>query len=80
MWHVREKINSCLISVDRPYGKGTIGKPKCRLCNIKMDIKERVLNTMGWVLLTQDRKGLWDVAKTTMILCAQCDLSRFLTS
>jgi hypothetical protein len=45
-----------------------------------MDIKERGLNTVDWVLPTQDRKGWWGVAKTTMILCVQYDLSRFLTS
>jgi hypothetical protein len=45
-----------------------------------MDIKERILNTVDWVLLKQDRKGWWGVAKTMMILCAQYDLSRFLTS
>jgi len=45
-----------------------------------MDTKEGGLNTVDWVILTQDRKGWWDVAKTTMVFCAQCDLSRFLTS
>jgi hypothetical protein len=44
-----------------------------------MDIKERGLNTVDWVLLRQDRKGWWGVVKTTMILCAQYDLSIFFT-
>jgi hypothetical protein len=44
-----------------------------------MDIKERGLNIADWVLLTQDKRRWWDVAKTAMILCARYDLSIFLT-
>jgi len=51
------KINLYLISVDRSDGNATFGGPKCRLCNVNMDIKERGLNTVNWVLLTQDKKG-----------------------
>jgi hypothetical protein len=74
------KINSYIISVDRPDGKGPLGRPKCRLCNIKMDIKERGLNTVDWILMTQDRKVWWDVVKITMRFCVPYDPSRFLTN
>jgi hypothetical protein len=45
------KINSYIISVDRTDVKGPLGRPNCRLCNVKIDIKERGLNTVDWILM-----------------------------
>jgi hypothetical protein len=40
----------------KPIGKRPLGRPKCRWeNNIRMALKEIVINTRNWVDLTQDR-------------------------
>jgi hypothetical protein len=47
------------VLVGRPEGKSPLGRPR-RRCkdNIKMDLREIVIDGVNWIRLTQDR-GRW---------------------
>jgi hypothetical protein len=51
-----EKRNAYGVSVGKPEGKRTQGRPKCRwVDNVKMDLKEIGWDGMDWFGLAQDR-------------------------
>jgi hypothetical protein len=55
----------CKILIARPEGKRQLGRPRRRWeDNIKMDIREIVLEAVNWINLTQDRDWWQDLANT----------------
>jgi hypothetical protein len=51
-----EKSNAYRILAGKPEGKRPLGRPRRRwVDNIKMDLRKRGLNGMGWIDLAQDR-------------------------
>jgi hypothetical protein len=66
---IGEKGNSYKIWVGRPDGKRPLGRPSCRCVeNIKMDLREIVLEGMDWIDLPQDSDQWWDIVNTVMNL------------
>jgi hypothetical protein len=50
-----EKSNVYMLSVGKPEGKRSLGRPRRRwIDDIKMDLLETGLNVVDWIGLTQD--------------------------
>ena len=43
------------VLVGRPDGRRSVGRPKCRWENIKMDLEEVGCGSMNWTDVAQDR-------------------------
>jgi hypothetical protein len=57
------------VLVGRPEGKRPLGRPRHRWeDNIKMDLKERGINRVNWILLAQNRVQWWTFMNTVMNL------------
>jgi hypothetical protein len=57
------------VLVGRPEGKRPLGMPRHRWeDNIKMDLREIVINGPNWILLAQDRVQWRDFVNTVMNL------------
>jgi hypothetical protein len=51
-----ENRNACKMLVQKPEGKGPLGRPRRRwVDNIKMDLREIGRGGMDWIDLTQNR-------------------------
>jgi hypothetical protein len=62
-----EKRNAYRILVEKPEGKGPLGRPKYRwVDNIKMDLRERGWGGTDWIDLAPDR-DLWMALVTTIM-------------
>jgi hypothetical protein len=50
-----------------PEGKRPLGRPKCRWeDNIKMDLRETVIDGANWIQLAQGRAQWWAFVNTVM--------------
>jgi hypothetical protein len=57
------------VLVRRPEGKRHLGRPRRRWeDNIKLDLREIVIDGANWIRLTQDRFQLWAFVNTVMKL------------
>jgi hypothetical protein len=84
-----EKRNVYRLLVDKPEGRGPLGRPRRRwIDNIKMDLLEIRLNVVDWIGLAQDRYRWIALVNAVMNLrvpynaeklpsgCTTCGLSR----
>jgi hypothetical protein len=66
--------------VEKPEGKRTLGKPRCRWKdNIKTDIQEVELGGMGWVALAQDRDSWWALVNAALNFWVPLNVGNILT-
>jgi hypothetical protein len=63
---MREKRNACRILVAKPEGQRPLGKPRRRLDNVKMVLREIGWGGMDWIDLVQDRDQ-WRALVNTMM-------------
>ena len=57
------------ILTGKPFGKRSLGRPRCRWeDNIRMDLEERGINVGNWANSAQDRDYWRDLVNTTLNL------------
>jgi hypothetical protein len=62
-----EKRNACKISVGKPEGKRSLGRP--RVDNIKIDLREIGWDGVDWIDLALDREQWRALVNTVMNRC-----------
>jgi len=78
---MQERIGVYKVLVEKPEGKRTLGKPRCRWKdNIKTDIQEVELGGMDWVALAQDRDRWWSLANAALNFWVPLNEGNILTS
>jgi len=69
------------VLVEKPEGKRTLGKPRCRWKNnIRTDIQEVELGGMDWVALAQDRDSWWSFVNAALNFWVPLNAGNILTS
>jgi hypothetical protein len=57
--HIGDKRNACSVLVEKPEGKGPLGKPRCRWeDHIKICLKGIGWEDANWITLTHDRNKI----------------------
>jgi hypothetical protein len=76
-----EKRNAYRIFVGKPEGKRPLGRPRLRwMNNIKMDLRERGLDAVDWIDLTQDRDQWRALVDTVINIRVPYNAGNFLSS
>jgi hypothetical protein len=70
IWHAwGEGRGVCSVLIGRPERKRPLGRPRHRWDdNIKMDLREIVIDEVNWIRLAQDRVEWWAFVSTVMNL------------
>jgi hypothetical protein len=64
-----EKRNACRVSVAKPEGKRSLGKPRSNWKNnIKINLREKGWGGMDWIHLAEDREEWRALVNTVMDL------------
>jgi len=78
---MQERRGVYKVLVEKPEGKRTLGKPRCRWTdNIKTDIQEVELGDMDWVALAQDRDRWWALVNAALNFWVPLNVGNILTS
>jgi len=78
---MQERRGMYKVLVEKPEGKRTLGKPRCRWKDsIKTDIQEVELGGMDWVALAQDRDSWWSFVNAALNFWVPLNAGNILTS
>ena len=56
MARLGEERGVCRVLVGKPEGRRSMGRPRCRWVDIRMDLQEMGCGYMDWIGLAQDRQ------------------------
>jgi hypothetical protein len=68
------------VLVEKPEGKGPLGRPRCRWEDIMMDLQEVGCGGMDWIGLAHDTDTWWALVNVVMNLRVPQNARNFLTS